>query len=312
MHAAGPLGAGAPAVEEEEVSDYTDADESISAPTEFLAEFLSAIMGKDYPTALKYCKLILQYEPNNRTAREFYPLIVEKLVQSTIDEARTDSEDDSSSGGSGSLTGSGSDDEDSSSDLSEDEDDGDDEDDGLEPRRGQEHNDNSSVEYGDTDGTTASYSSLEDEEADPADSTDTTGMANDNEDVENGNQEHLQVPYVPYDSHDAQLANKVNKLTLTAPATGTTGTAARCSDSESPTEPVSQQLVTELRARVLPAAMLPAPWCLRRPRRRQPARAWLAWPAGDEHEASASITLGASLSQKSNREQIFKNAFLVI
>lgn len=252
---AGAAGAAAVVVEDEEVSDYTDADESISAPTEFLAEFLSAIMGKDYPTALKYCKLILQYEPNNRTAREFYPLIVEKLVQSTIDEARTDSEDDSSSRGSGSITGSGSDD-DSSSDLSDDEDDEEDEEgEGLQPRRGQEHNDNSSVEFGDTDGTTASYSSLEDEEADPEDSTDTAALAlalaNDNEDVENGNQV----------SCDAQLANKVNKLTLTAPMA--TGTTARCSDSESPTEPVSQQLVAELRGRVLPlphpSAKLPTP-----------------------------------------------------
>ncbi|XP_026841861.1 dentin sialophosphoprotein isoform X2 [Drosophila persimilis] len=61
------------------LSEYTDADESISAPTEFLAEFLSAVMLKDYKKALKYCKLILQYEPNNSTAKEFYPLILDKL-----------------------------------------------------------------------------------------------------------------------------------------------------------------------------------------------------------------------------------------
>ncbi|XP_055847754.1 uncharacterized protein LOC129913219 [Episyrphus balteatus] len=61
------------------LSEYTDADESMSAPTEFLAEFLSAVMLKDYKKALKYCKLILQYEPNNATAKEFHPLIVEKL-----------------------------------------------------------------------------------------------------------------------------------------------------------------------------------------------------------------------------------------
>lgn len=57
------------------LSEYTDADESISAPTEFLAEvkeirmflfynifdfffqFLSALMEKDYKKAFKYCKL---------------------------------------------------------------------------------------------------------------------------------------------------------------------------------------------------------------------------------------------------------------
>lgn len=39
------------------ISEYTDADESMSAPTEFLAEFLSAVMLKDYRKALRYCKL---------------------------------------------------------------------------------------------------------------------------------------------------------------------------------------------------------------------------------------------------------------
>lgn len=40
------------------LSEYTDAaDESMSAPTEFLAEFLSAVMLKDYRKALRYCKL---------------------------------------------------------------------------------------------------------------------------------------------------------------------------------------------------------------------------------------------------------------
>ncbi|TMW45709.1 hypothetical protein DOY81_009211, partial [Sarcophaga bullata] len=41
--------------------------------------FLSAVMLKDYKKALKYCKLILQYEPDNSTAKEFYPLILDKL-----------------------------------------------------------------------------------------------------------------------------------------------------------------------------------------------------------------------------------------
>ncbi|KAG4068416.1 hypothetical protein HA402_007936 [Bradysia odoriphaga] len=61
------------------ISEYTDANESMSCPTEFLAEFLSAVMLKDYKKALKYCKLILEFEPNNITAKEFYPLIQEKL-----------------------------------------------------------------------------------------------------------------------------------------------------------------------------------------------------------------------------------------
>lgn len=61
------------------ISEYTDADESMSAPTEYLAEFLSAVMQKNYRKALKYCKLILDFEPNNITAKEFYPLIEERM-----------------------------------------------------------------------------------------------------------------------------------------------------------------------------------------------------------------------------------------
>ncbi|XP_050099001.1 glutamate-rich protein 2 isoform X3 [Anopheles aquasalis] len=61
------------------LSEYTDADESISAPTELLAEFLSAIMIRDYVNALRYCKQILEYEPNNTTARDFYPHILSKI-----------------------------------------------------------------------------------------------------------------------------------------------------------------------------------------------------------------------------------------
>lgn len=69
------------------LSEYTDADESMSAPTEFLAEFLSAVMLKDYKKALKYCKLILQYEPNNATAKEFHPLIIEKLKGESLSDS---------------------------------------------------------------------------------------------------------------------------------------------------------------------------------------------------------------------------------
>lgn len=44
--------------DEDDKSEYTDADSNqISAPTELLAEFLSAVMQKDYKNALKYCTL---------------------------------------------------------------------------------------------------------------------------------------------------------------------------------------------------------------------------------------------------------------
>ncbi|XP_058816510.1 uncharacterized protein LOC131679782 [Topomyia yanbarensis] len=76
------------------LSEYTDADESISAPTELLAEFLSAVMLRDYVNALKYCKLILQYEPNNSTARDFYPHILSKLASEAGTEQQSGESDE--------------------------------------------------------------------------------------------------------------------------------------------------------------------------------------------------------------------------
>ncbi|XP_052749537.1 sterile alpha motif domain-containing protein 1 isoform X2 [Galleria mellonella] len=57
----------------------SDGNDAASAPSEFLAEFLSAIMQRQYAEALKYCRLILQYEPHNTTARGFYPLLQHKV-----------------------------------------------------------------------------------------------------------------------------------------------------------------------------------------------------------------------------------------
>lgn len=36
-------------------------------------------MKRHYAEALKYCRLILQYEPHNATARGFFPLLQHKL-----------------------------------------------------------------------------------------------------------------------------------------------------------------------------------------------------------------------------------------
>lgn len=44
-------------------------------------QFLSAIMRRQYVEALKYCRLILQYEPHNSTARGFYPLLQHKVAR---------------------------------------------------------------------------------------------------------------------------------------------------------------------------------------------------------------------------------------
>lgn len=180
----------------EDLSEYTDADESISAPTEFLAEFLSAVMMRDFNTALKYCKLILQYEPNNAAAKEFYPLIIEKI------KLMTDKSDSSSEG-------SVYDDNSDATSVS-----------------GEKHNSE------DSDATTASYSSLEDEEAD--------SRACDNNDI---NLSQLKIPgasdgngngvspHTNYLQHKSMQQQVVTSFPLSS------------SDSESPTEPISQAIV---------------------------------------------------------------------
>ncbi|KAJ4450261.1 uncharacterized protein [Periplaneta americana] len=217
----------------EDLSEYTDADESISsAPTEFLAEFLSAVMLKDYETALKYCKLILQYEPNNATAKEFYPLIVEKL------QLMEEQEESNSSSNSDRSEDSGGGNDDSSSD-------------GEEKPTGSSESD--------SDATTASYSSLEDEEAD-ASSGHEKNQKTDNADAGNGNDTKGASVKV------SSIAKLINEMVMETPVTisvsgvtksdpATTNIPAfqsTSSDSESPTEPVSQPTIAQLRAKVVP------------------------------------------------------------
>ncbi|KAH8312608.1 hypothetical protein KR044_011652, partial [Drosophila immigrans] len=264
------------------LSEYTDADESISAPTEFLAEFLSAVMLKDYKKALKYCKLILQYEPNNGTAKEFYPLILDKLRvaassdsdenynKSSSPELALDLEqhcEDSVSSHSSSRNIEDNDDvddenidDDDEDDNEEDEgvDDEDDDDDidavdveeeesssgddyelpideqhdvaavdGLAPHASHSHSHNdsgssrnsSSGGGGRSDNTTHSYSSLLLEEEDDI---------------------------VPV---NLQFGNKDAHATDLDISNGNKVISASCSDSESPTEPLTQRLAAILRSK---------------------------------------------------------------
>ncbi|XP_015214312.2 glutamate-rich protein 2 isoform X2 [Lepisosteus oculatus] len=98
-----------------EHSDYDEdsEDEGNKAPIELLGEFLQSVMDKNYTLASKLCQMILIYEPDNPEARQFIPLIEEKLLieqaeeQSDEEEGTDDSDEDST---------------DESSDLSESED----------------------------------------------------------------------------------------------------------------------------------------------------------------------------------------------
>ncbi|GAB6031254.1 hypothetical protein CHUAL_009059 [Chamberlinius hualienensis] len=64
-----------------------------SVPIELLSEFLSALMLRDYKVALDHCKTILNYEPENKTATEFYPLIQQR-VNETLETANYSSADE--------------------------------------------------------------------------------------------------------------------------------------------------------------------------------------------------------------------------
>nr|XP_034828796.1 serine/arginine repetitive matrix protein 1 [Maniola hyperantus] len=91
--------------------DCSDGNDASSAPSEFLAEFLSAIMRRQYAEALKYCQLILQYEPHNSTARGFYPLLQHKVTthanthRKAQEKEETSSESEDTSPRKGGLSG---------------------------------------------------------------------------------------------------------------------------------------------------------------------------------------------------------------
>jgi hypothetical protein len=108
----------------------------------------------------------------------------------------------------------------------------------------------------DSDATTASYSSLEDEEADGNDKH----QRNDNADIGNGNNPNGTTPKT------SSIAKLMKEMTVEPPVTisvsggpnnepaSTTNQAfqSTSSDSESPTEPVSQPTIAQLRAKVVP------------------------------------------------------------
>ncbi|XP_034641272.1 glutamate-rich protein 2 isoform X5 [Trachemys scripta elegans] len=102
---------------DEQLSETTDDDESssenedrkINAPIELLGEFLKAIMDQDYSLSKKLCQMILIYEPENTEAKQFLPLLEEKLLiestqnfgdeegEETDEGSSEDSEEDTSS-----------------------------------------------------------------------------------------------------------------------------------------------------------------------------------------------------------------------
>ncbi|XP_016416394.1 protein IFH1-like [Sinocyclocheilus rhinocerous] len=77
-----------------EAQSEEDGNESAEGhvPLELFAEFLQAVMSRNYQLAKKLCQMILIYEPQNSEAKSFLPLIEEKLL--IADEESDDDDDD--------------------------------------------------------------------------------------------------------------------------------------------------------------------------------------------------------------------------
>ncbi|XP_050967448.1 glutamate-rich protein 2 [Labeo rohita] len=80
-----------------EAQSEEDGNESAEGhvPLELFAEFLQAVMTKNYQLAKKLCQMILIYEPQNSEAKSFLPLIEEKLLIEADEESDDDDDDDS-------------------------------------------------------------------------------------------------------------------------------------------------------------------------------------------------------------------------
>ncbi|XP_020322882.1 glutamate-rich protein 2 isoform X3 [Oncorhynchus kisutch] len=87
---------------EEEDDDNGEADddeeEGYRAPLELMAEFLKSVMEKDFVLAEKLCQMILVYEPNNPEAKQFIPLIQERLEREQEEKSQDDDDACSDSG----------------------------------------------------------------------------------------------------------------------------------------------------------------------------------------------------------------------
>lgn len=68
-----------PETESESSDSDSDSDsDTHKAPNELIMEFLECVMNQDMENALKLCRMILIYEPDNTQALSFLPVLQEK------------------------------------------------------------------------------------------------------------------------------------------------------------------------------------------------------------------------------------------
>uniref|UniRef100_A0A9J7Y8F0 Glutamate-rich 2 n=1 Tax=Cyprinus carpio carpio TaxID=630221 RepID=A0A9J7Y8F0_CYPCA len=103
-----------------EAQSEEDGNESVEGhvPLELFAEFLQAVMTRNYKLAKKLCQMILIYEPQNSEAKSFLPLIEEKLLIEA-DEESDDDDDESDESDTSDDDDVEDDDDDESSDTNE-------------------------------------------------------------------------------------------------------------------------------------------------------------------------------------------------
>ncbi|XP_062852592.1 glutamate-rich protein 2 isoform X2 [Trichomycterus rosablanca] len=102
--------------EDEEKCGEDEDTAEFPAPLELLAEFLKAVMEKNYILAKKLCQMILIYEPENAEAKHFLPLIEERLL---IEEAQEDTCSDDNTSDDNGNEGSTDDDDDGDDESSD-------------------------------------------------------------------------------------------------------------------------------------------------------------------------------------------------
>ncbi|XP_051563230.1 glutamate-rich protein 2-like isoform X2 [Myxocyprinus asiaticus] len=79
--------------EDEECEEAENETSEGHVPLELFAEFLQAVMTKNYQLAKKLCQMILIYEPQNSEAKNFLPLIEEKLLIEAEEESDNDNDE---------------------------------------------------------------------------------------------------------------------------------------------------------------------------------------------------------------------------
>ncbi|KAG8317884.1 uncharacterized protein LOC124354789 [Homalodisca vitripennis] len=77
--------------ENREMSSWEDGFKHANIPMETLARLVTATMLKDYGSALEYCKMVLELEPELEVAHKLRYLLTKRMENKTENESESDS-----------------------------------------------------------------------------------------------------------------------------------------------------------------------------------------------------------------------------